>query len=360
MSEIEELERIARLDRGNASHYLRLALVAEREGDIPKSRNALKRAWLLAPDDETIKTEVTRLFRWNNLQRENSELLEQICSTESSMLSSVGKVRQLLDRLLEISHPDSVQALLDCGLSAGRPKWFRRETALAVGRMRIPAAVSALLELEAGGNAPGELVLEAMTETGSPAVFDKLTSALEQPVPRQVTARLIIGIGRIATGKARDFLINRQARGHPSEMAAIIEAMSFCAEEPDMAIALRFANSDSEQERAASVMLFAAIGTPESEGLIVGRLEDEAAEVIAAAARGVAAMGIGSALPRLRRLIVHWNEAVRHAIVDALGKVGEMEDITLLESFADRIGYGAIAVAARTAARELRTRLSGD
>jgi len=356
MREIDEIKQIIQLDRENAALYLKLAAAAERCGGTGEAVNALKRAWILAGSDETVESELARLLRWDERKEECDKILDEFCDVSSSALSATSAIARLAEKLVAISHPDTIGSLLECGTSPERPAWYAREAVIAVGRFRIPPAVDGLIEIEKNELAPPDLLLEAMGETGSPEILDRLTAAIDEPMTTRKTEALFIGIGRVATRDARQFLLDRFRKNRPTETAPIVAALAFCSNQSDMPVALRHVESESDHERAAAVKLLAAINLPDAHNIVIGRLDDEAAEVVGAAAAAVKELELVGALPRLRRMTEHWNEAVRIAVLEALGAVGTQPDIRLLESFADKTGYGAAAKAARQAARKIRVK----
>jgi HEAT repeat protein len=356
MREIDEIKQIIQLDRENAALYLKLAGAAERYGGTAEAVKALKRAWILAGSDETVESELARLLRWDERKDECDKILDEFCDVSSSALSATSAIARLAEKLVEISHPDTIDKLIECGTSPERPAWYAREAVIAVGRFRIPPAVDGLIEIEKNELAPPDLLLEAMAETGSPETLDRLTAAIDGPLTSRKTEALFAGIGRVATRDARQFLLDRFRKNRPTEVAPIVAALAFCPSQSDMPVALRHVESESDHERAAAVKLLAAINLPDAQPVVIGRLDDKAAEVVEAAAVAVKELQIVGALPRLRRVTDYWNEAARIAVLEALGAVGTERDIRMLESFADKTGYGAAAGAARGAAREIRIR----
>jgi len=355
-----DIKRAIRLDRENPLLHLQLAREAERLGLTADAVAALKRAWMLAPSDETARAELARVLDWKNRAEESRALVEKFRASETAVPSGAGVGRGLLDKIVEISHPDAIGPLLKVALAPGRPAWYRREAVLSVGRMRMPPAAIALIEADNADDAPHDILLDAIAETGSPWGLEKLIRALDDPVPQIKAWRCFLGIGRVKTASARRFLLERYAEKRPSEIPHILYAIGLCPQDSDAAIALRHINSESEKERAAAVGLMAAVGLPELHRSIIGRLDDESPEVVDAAARGVELLELKGALPRLRRLVAHWNEAIKLSVFKALGTVGEEEDIAKLEASAKEYAHGPVAAAAREAARQIRIRLERD
>jgi len=360
MREIDEIKQTIQLDRENASLFLRLATAAEQHGDIEEAVKALKRAWILAGSDETVESGLARILRWDERKNECDKILDEFSDVSSSALSATSAIARLAEKLIEISHPDTINKLLKCGTSAERPEWYMREALHAIGRYRIPPAVAGLTLLEGYELVSPDLLLEALAETGSPEILDRLTSAIDKPHTTRKTEKLFLGIGRIATRGARRFLIDRYAKRRPTEAAPIVAALAFCPHGSDIAMGLRYLESDSEHERAAAVKLLAAVNSPDAQPVIIGRLDDEAAEVALAAAVGVKELELFGALPRLRRMAEHWNESVRIAVLEALGAVGTGQDIDLLKSVAEKVGYGKVTGTAHKAVRMIKLRITKE